>query len=104
MNLSANRTSLLSSAEISWVIPEISYLPEDYTIQYSSERNFANSLNKLVLGISDVHLDAKDLVYSDIINNLEIGREYFYRIQSENDVRVSTSEISADESRLVQVS
>ena len=92
MNLTASRTHLLSSAEISWVIREISYLPEEYTIQYSTDRNFVNSLQKLIVGTLDSNLEKKNQNYSDVIENLEIGREYFYRIQSENDYRVSTSE------------
>ena len=92
MNLTANRTRLLSSAEISWVVQEISYLPEEYTIQYSTDRNFVNSLQKLIARTLDINLEKKNQNYSDVIENLEIGREYFYRIQSENGYRVSTSE------------
>ena len=93
VNLTATRTGSLSSANISWTITEITYLDEDYTLEYSTDRTMStNKRDKFVIGLLEI--DLVDHQYSTVIDELEIGRVYYYHVLSKSEGGITSSVVS----------
>lgn len=93
VNLTATRTGSLSSANISWTITEITYLDEDYTLEYSTDRTMSiNKKDKFVIGLLEI--DLVDHQYSTVIDELEIGQVYYYHVLSKSEGGITSSVVS----------
>ena len=65
-------------AVIQWIVPEIAYTPETYTVTFGTDRTMLNYTSEVVVGSTDV--TAINQVYSVTLRNLQSNTRYYYRV------------------------
>ena len=79
-------------AVIQWLVPEVVYSPETYTVTYGSDRTRLNYTSEVVFGSTDI--TAMNQVYSVTLRNLQSNTRYYYRVVAANSIGMNSSVIS----------
>ena len=79
-------------AVIQWLVPEIAYTPETYTVTYGTDRTMLNYTSEVVIGSTDV--TAVNQVYSVTLRNLQSNTRYYYQVVATNNIGTNSSVIS----------
>ena len=90
-NVSARRGVTVDSVLINWSVDEITYTPEQYTVHYGLSRESLNTKAAPVMSGTDLAL--KNANYQVSIDGLELGKQYYYRIVSDNLYHTNRSEM-----------
>lgn len=78
-------------AVIQWIVPEIAYTPETYTVTFGTDRTMLNYTSEVVVGSTDV--TAINQVYSVTLRNLQSNTRYYYRVVAINSFGTNSSVI-----------
>ena len=83
-----------TSVNISWIITEVTYTPENYTIYYWALKCNQTVHAKTTNGsdILEEFVSLRNKVYFDILINLLPGTQYSYYIFSSNSIGKNVSE------------
>ena len=95
INITSN-TLNSTSVNMSWIVTEVTYTPENYTIYYWALKCNQTVHTKIITG-SDIlreFVSLRDKEYFDILINLLPGTQYNYYISSSNSIGKNTSKIS----------
>ena len=91
ISLRAQKNQHLNSATISWVVPELTYTEETYTVVYHSQGQLPGDSFTVVKGDSDIY--RTNVSYSVDLIDLEIGQTYSYQIVSSNTFGLTTESV-----------
>ena len=78
-------------AVVVWLIPEVTYTPETYTVHYGVNQTVLNFSSSMVMGTRD--LAATNQVYSASISSLLPNTTYFYQVVAVNVIGSNSSRI-----------
>ena len=84
-----NVTSDLAIVE--WLIPEVTYTPETYTVRYGVDQMVLNFSSSMLTGTRDIA--ATNQVYSTSISGLLPNTTYFYQVVAVNVIGSNSSRI-----------
>ena len=79
-------------AVVEWLITDIMYTPETFTVLYGINQNSLNSSSEVVNGTKEI--DATNQLYSATLTNLRPDTTYFYQVVTTNDVGMNASSIA----------
>lgn len=79
----------MDSVLISWTVDEITYTPETYTVLFGENSDSLLTETAQVLSVKDRQL--RNVSYQFLIENLELGKKYYYKIVSENEYKTENS-------------
>ena len=89
--INAERGSSVDSVWVYWSVDEIVYTPEEYIIHYGRQKNNLESFtNPLFSGNSPDH---KHHEYQYLLENLDVGKQYYYKLVARNVLGTTESEI-----------
>lgn len=80
-----------SSAVIQWTVPSIAYSPETYYIKYGKSSDNLQFTSNILVG--SVDLTARDQTLSLLLQYLEHGTMYYYKIIAGNNNGETTSSV-----------
>lgn len=85
--------TMLSSdfAVIQWLVPEVAYTPENYTVIYGTDRTMLNYTSQIVLGTTDIK--ATNQAYLVTLTNLMSNTTYYYQVVAINNIGLNSSVI-----------
>ena len=86
-------TQSSTEALISWLVPEIAYTAEDYTVMYGTNRSFLNYSSATVTGNRDI--SSVNQMYSITLDELLPNTSYYYQLIAENTIGTNSSEVRA---------
>ena len=86
-------TQSSTEALISWLVPEISYTAEDYTIMYGQNQSFLNYSSETVTGNRDI--SSVNQIYSITLDELLPNTSYYYQLIAENTIGTNSTEVRA---------
>lgn len=78
-------------AVVQWLVPEVVYTPETYTVTYGTDRTMLNYTSEVISGSSDI--TAVNQVYSTTLRNLQSNTRYYYRVVATNSIGTNSSVI-----------
>ena len=79
-------------AMIQWLVPEVAYTPETYTVIYGADRTMLNDTSDIVIGSSNI--SALNQMYSVSIRDLQPNTRYYYQIVATNSIGMNSSVVS----------
>ena len=82
--LDAEKSQHLDAANISWIVPELTYTEETYTVIFYLQWQPLEGSTLVVKGNSNISL--QNVLYSVDLTNLQIGETYAYQIVSNNTI------------------
>ena len=83
-----------TSVNISWIVTDVTYTPENYTVHYSTSLNKLSNISDIVRGTTDINafIELRNKRYSIVLTDLYPGVKYNYYISTINTVgRVNSS-------------
>ena len=86
-----------TTATITWIISEVTYTPENYTIIYGTTNDTLNSISDIIMtrDIDNLQfITATNETYSVTINGLMINQMYYFRICAVNTINESKTDIN----------
>lgn len=78
-------------AQIQWLIPEIVYTPENYTVVYGKEQTSLNYSSNVIIGTDNI--TSRNQIYSTTLSGLEQNTTYYYQVIAINSVGMNSSDI-----------
>ena len=87
-----------TTATIYWIIPQVSYTPENYTVLFGTSTNELNMISSVVNtnNIDNLlFITATNVPYNVTIEGLSINIIYYYQAQSVNTIDKNYSSISS---------
>ena len=81
-------------ANISWIVTDVTYTPENYTVHYNTSLNKLSNISDIVRGTTDINeiIELRNKTYSILLTDLYPGVKYNYYISTINTVgRVNSS-------------
>ena len=88
----AHTTLSSEYAMIEWLVPEVAYTPETYTVIYGTDRTVLNYTSELVMGPSDI--TARNQMYSIPLRDLQPNTRYYYQVVAANSIGMNSSVVS----------
>ena len=79
-------------AEVQWLVPVITYTPENYTVIYWTDQALLNYLSDVVTGTSNI--SDTNRVYSATLKDLQSNTTYYYQVVARNSIGVNVSDIA----------
>ena len=79
------------SAQVQWLIPDVAYTPENYTVVYGEFPSQLTSSSDVVLGSDDVR-DVNQM-YSATLLDLEPNTTYYYQVVASNSIGTNSSDV-----------
>ena len=76
-------------AQIQWLIPEIVYTPENYTVVYGKEQTLLNYSSNVIVGTDNI--TSRNQIYSTTLSVLEPNTTYYYQVIATNSVGRNSS-------------
>ena len=86
-----------TTATISWIIPQVLYTPENYTVLFGTSMDELNMISSVVNAnnIDDLmFITATNAQYNVTIQGLNINVVYYYQVESVNTIGKNYSSIS----------
>ena len=86
-----------TTATITWIISEVTYTPENYTVIYGTTDDTLNSISDIIMtrDIDNLQfITATNEIYSVTINGLMINQMYYFRICVVNIINESKTDIN----------
>ena len=90
-------TTTPTTATITWIISEVTYTPESYTIIYGTTDDTLNNISDIIMtrDIDNLQfITATNEIYSVTINELMINQMYYFRICAVNTINESKTDIN----------
>lgn len=79
------------SATVKWLSPYLTFTPEQYTVNYGTERDSLNQMGPVLSSSTDISVS--NITYNISLQNLTPHTEYFYQLLSTNTYGETTSAI-----------
>ncbi len=79
------------SATVTWLIPLITYTPEQYTVHYGYSNTSLNMSSSVAEGSEDIA--TMNQIHAVMLSDLQPSRSYFYQVESTNLFGTSQSNI-----------
>ena len=73
-----------NTATIYWIVPEVAYTPENYTVLYGLAVDNLTMTSSTVNMVHDDFLTATNIQYNVTINGLALNEDYYFQIVSDN--------------------
>ena len=86
-----------TTTTITWIISEVTYTPENYTVIYGTTDDTLNSISDIIMtrDIDNLQfITATNEIYSVTINGLMINQMYYFRICAVNIINESKTDIN----------
>ena len=86
-----------TTATITWIISEVTYTPENYTVIYGTTDDTLNNTSDIIMtrDINNLQfITATNEIYSVTINGLMINQMYYFRICAVNTINESKTDIN----------
>ena len=90
-------TTTPTIATITWIISEVTYTPENYTVIYGTTDDTLNNTSDIIMtrNINNLQfITATNEIYSVTINGLMINQMYYFRICAVNTINESKTDIN----------
>ena len=77
-----------TSVNISWIVTDVTYTPENYTVHYNTSLNKLSNNSEIVKGTTDMNkfIKLRNKTYSIVLTDLYPGVKYNYYISTINTV------------------
>lgn len=82
-----------TSVTVQWVVPHLSYTPEQYTINYGTARETLDQRSAVLSSHADISLS--NTTYQLTLQGLAPNTNYFFQLRSMNSFGETTTEIMA---------
>uniref|UniRef100_A0A1X7U7Q4 Uncharacterized protein n=2 Tax=Amphimedon queenslandica TaxID=400682 RepID=A0A1X7U7Q4_AMPQE len=89
-NINASMGPTLTSAIVSFTIPQLSYTPESYILQYGKNPLSLDQRSDRRDGVFNINLSNEEFNIS--VAGLEVGSDYYYRVFSSNSEGTTASD------------
>ena len=76
-------------AVIQWLVSEVAYTPETYTIVYGTDTTLLNNTSQVVMGDRDIA--AMNQIYSVTLRDLQSSTRYYYQVVATNSIGMNSS-------------
>ena len=78
---------------IEWLVPEVAYTPETYTVIYGTDRTMLNYTSEPVMDASDITA-LNQIQYSVPLRDLQPNTRYYYQVVAADSIGMNSSVVS----------